>query len=415
MSSSIYDKNRMLYDYAQSESVKVVPTDLQQIPFDDQSYEEGQTMTITFSTGDYFLDPEKSYIQVGVGIVGNGVNPLSVNFGRGSCANLFGGCRIYHKSGTQITHNVNLDLWTKAKQKIEKDGFWFNSKGLIQGYLADPTGAGQSWWVSTSTQPEVRTFKIKLADLHPFFRGTDRKIFPPQIADGLRIELDLNTSGRVFFINPIVAPSSPIVSWNVSSCSLQAALVDVQDQAADITNDVAISRGLQWEFNDVFITTITVNENESDINIPVEKAVRKAQNVITFFRNRTGDTLPNFDSHVYPPQPDAQWNYRIGNILYPYKRAVNNPIDSYTVCIDNFEWQYGTNLTFNDFDAYDSLYTTLLRTEDQLLASGDFLNANKRVELQFQKSPTQESLLGHSCLEYRRVLTVNGVNSKVED
>jgi len=159
MSSSIYDKNRMLYDYSQSESVKVVPTDLQQIPFDDQSYDEGQTMTITFSTGDYFLDPEKSYIQVGVGIVGNGVNPLSVNFGRGSCANLFGGCRIYHKSGTQITHNVNLDLWTKAKQKIEKDGFWFNSQGLIQGYLADPTGAGQSWWVSTTTQPEVRIFK----------------------------------------------------------------------------------------------------------------------------------------------------------------------------------------------------------------------------------------------------------------
>ncbi len=414
MSNSIYSKNRMLYNYSQSESVKVVPTDLQQIPFDDQSYEEGQTMTITLSTGDYFVDPEKSYIQVSVGIVGNGTNPLAVNFGRGSCANLFGGCRIFHKSGTQITHNVNLDLWTKAKQRVEKDGFWFNSQGLIQGYLAEPTEAGQFFWSSTSTTPEVRNFKIKLADLHPFFRGTDRKIIPPQVADGLRLELDLNTSGRVFFINPVVVPSSPIVSWNVSSCSLQTALVDVQDQAVDFLNDVSIARGLQWEFNDVFVTTVTVGDTENDFNIPVEKAVRKAQNVITFFRDRSGDSNTGFDSHVFQPQPDAKWNYRIGNILYPYKRAITDPIDSYTVCVDSFEWEFGTNITYNEFNAYNSLYTTLLRTEDQLLSSGDFLNANKRIELQFSKSATN-TLLGHSCLEYRKMLTVNGTNSKVED
>ena len=407
---SVYDKNRMDYTFQKPESVKLVPTDLQQIPFDDQSYDEGQTMTLTFSSGGYFVDPQKSYIALAVSITGNNLAPLAVNWGKGSCANLFGGVRIYHKSGTQITHNTNLDLWTKAKQYIEKDAFWFDTQGTIQGYLADPYGVGQVFWSTQQATPETHNFKIKLCDLHPFFRGTKSKILSPQIIDGLRIELDLNPKGRAFFTT---VASSPIVEYTVAP-SLQCALVDCQDQASDVINDLANKRGLEWEFNDVFITTVGINDTQNDFTVSVDKAVSLAQNVITFTRNRTGDDDSGFDSHVYnEPSSGIKWNYRIANILYPYKRQVSNRIDTYTTLIDTFDWEYGTNLSYAEWNSYNHCYTTLLRTEDQLLNTGIYLNANKKIELEFQKSDSDD-LLVHTCLEHRKLLTVNAVNSKVD-
>ena len=90
--TSVYDKNRMNYSFQKPESVKLVPTDLQQIPFDNQSYDEGRTMTLTFSSGGYYVDPQKSYISLAVSITGDNISPLAVNWGKGSCANLF---RLY--------------------------------------------------------------------------------------------------------------------------------------------------------------------------------------------------------------------------------------------------------------------------------------------------------------------------------
>ncbi len=408
--TTVYDKNRMNYSFAQPESVKLLPTDLQQIPFDDQSYDEGRTMTLTFSSGGYFVDPEKSYISLGVSITGNNIDPLAVNWGKGSCANLFGGVRLYHKSGTQITHNTNLDLWTKAKQYIEKDSFWFNTQGVIQGYLVSPYAAGQVFWSSTQATPETKYFKIKLCDLHPFFRGTESKIFSPQLIDGLRVELDLNTKGRAFFTQ---SGSSPIVKYTVQP-DLQCALVEVQDQAADITNDIANKRGLQWEFNDVFMTTVGIDDNQNDFTVSLDKAVSLAQNVITFTRTRTGDEDTEFDSHVFnEPSANVKWNYRIANILYPFKRQVASTIDTYTTLIDSFDWECGTNLSYDEWKTYNHCYITLLRTEGHLLNTGIYLNSNKKIELQFQKEDSN-NLLVHTCLEHRKLLTVNGVNSKID-
>ncbi len=411
--TSILNKNRMEYNFKGNESTKLMPTDILQIPFDNNVYEGGDTMTFTFSSGKYFVDPQKSYLNLTVSVTGDNVAALKTNFGVGSATNLFGGVRLYHKSGTQITHNTNLDLWTKAKQYIEKDEFWFDTQGFIQGYKKTPyDGAPEDFiWITQQAEPETHSFKIKLCDLHPFFKGTDSKIFSPQIIDGLRIELDLNTKGRVFWSE---VGSAEIEKYTVSA-NVQCALVDVQAKAADMTNDIANKRGLQWEFNDVFVTTVSVKDTQDDLTIPVEKAVSLAQNVITFARLRDSDSDTNTDSHVYlKPSGGVKWNYRIGNILYPFKRQVDNHFDTYTTLIDAFDWQYGTNLQYLNWLNYNHCYVTSLRTEDQLLSTGIYLNANKQVELQLQKGLSND-LLFHSCLEHRKVLSVNSTNSKIDE
>jgi hypothetical protein len=404
----IYDKNRILYNFEQPESVKVVPTDLLQIPFDNKTYNEGDTAHLTITSGKYFVDPTKSYINIEVQITGDGVNPIQANFGRGSASNLFGGIRIFHKSGTQISNVIDFDLWKKAKDYVEKNEFWFDSTGFIAGYRPDLTD-----YIWTEVGPQTRSFKIKLCDLHPFFKGRDSKLFAPDIIDNLRLELDLNRAGRAFFTS---VASSAITDWKIVNIDLQTALVDVMDEAADVVNDIANKNGLKWTYNDVFISTRQIQGSTNNINTSVDKSVSLAQNVITFIRDATGDTNTGFDSHTYPKvSSGVKWNYRIANILYPFKRQVTNEFDSYTSLIDAFEWECGTNLPYSAYDEHNLLYPTLLRTEDHLLNSGDYLNANKRLELELEKNTIQANQLVHTCLEYTKLLTVNGVNSKVDE
>ena len=411
--TSILNKNRMDYRVEAPESNKLIPTDILQIPFDNDVYGMEQTMTFTLSSGKYFVDCDKSYLNVKVGVKGTGVGALNLNFGNGSVLNLFKAIRIYHRSGTQISHSVNMDLWSKAKQHITKDKFWFDTTGYIQGYRADPQN--EPIWTTTSANFEYHNFKVKLSDLHPFFEGKDDKLLPPQIADGLRIELDLPYKYRGFTSNTEV--SEQIVDYSVSP-NIQSALVEVQPSASDINNDIANKVGLKWVFNDVFMTSVTVAVDENDFTIPLQKAVSAGQNVITFSRLVDADNTLLLDSYKYtqPSGSNVNWNYIIGNQLFPYKRKVDNKIDTYTTAIDAFNWQYGTNMTYSKWDSQNTCYVTNLRTEDRLLNSGDYFNANKQIQLEFNKNGNSSfDRYVHCAIEYEKVLTANSTNSKIDE
>ena len=66
-------------------------------------------------------------------------------------------------------------------------------------------------------------FKIKLSELHPFFKGTEGKLLPKEIINDLRIELDTNLVNKVFTQG--AAPISEILTAQISKCELQLALV----------------------------------------------------------------------------------------------------------------------------------------------------------------------------------------------
>tara|TARA_B110000285_G_C15113389_1_gene612533 strand:- start:71 stop:1306 length:1236 start_codon:yes stop_codon:yes gene_type:complete len=411
MSKQIYEQNRMLYDFKQSSSVKLLPTDLQIIPFDDQEYNFSDTMTATFTSGEYFLDPQKSYISVSIKVGGDDSGQLKLNFGRGSISNLWNSIKIYTKSGTQISNVQNIDLWTKNRQTMTKDEFWKQSIGHIQGYRSNPateyifnqnTGVGGT---------EELQFKIKLSELHPFFKGTEDKLLAPEIIDNLRIELDTNAFNKVFTQGDI---ASPIVSSVISKSEIQMALVKVNDESLDVVSDMASKQGLKWSYSDVFITTRQVAADENNVNVNIDKACSHAKNIVSFLRNTT-DSVLSSDSYNYPQIEANKWNYRIHNTLYPYKRQVSETADSYSAAIDAYDWEFGTNLKYTDFVLHNNNYVTNLKTDDHILHSGEFLNANKRVELQFEKATLSESKYLHSCLEYVKVLSVNGTNSRIDE
>jgi len=510
MSIQVYKKNRMLYKFQQPESVKLQPVDIQIQPFDDQLYQSQSTMTTSINSGKMYVDPEKSYVDLGVrlspneelvndsgeityntslaittnvneivnlqglidlinssvgavvefsynpttqrvdheikinsssvvkisavvgdtgiyrllgyynpsntidlgqniGDTGSGnvapyLFPLVADWGLGSALNLWSSYRLNHKSGTTISNVQNLDKWHKAKDYLEKDDFWFDTYGFIQGYrdaAADPI------WNSAGAQ--TRDFKIKLADLHPFFRGTDQKLFPPEVIDGLRMELDLNSKFRAF------GSAGGFKDYEITKSDIQLALVKVQDEASDVVSDMANKMGLEWSYSDVYITTKQVEAQEDNFTIASDKACSLAKNVISFASFTLGNTQSQVDAYDYRPMPSAKWNYRIHNNLYPFKRQIDNRFDSYTTAVDMAEWYCGHNLTYSEWDDHNALYVSGLLTDDHLANSGIYLNANKKVELEFQKANDGNSRLVHTALEYGKVLKVNSVNSKIDE
>jgi hypothetical protein len=330
------------------------------------------------------------------------VSPLQASFGLGSVQNLFGSIRINHKSGTQIANVQNLDKWVKAKAYLEKDDFWFDTYGFIQGFRN--SGADPIWHSATD---ETRDFKLKLSELHPFFKGTGQ-LFPPEVIDALRIELDLNNKYRAF------ASAPGFESYEITSSDIQLALVLVQDEALDIISDEANSKGLEWTYDDVFITTKQVEAIEDNFTVAVDKAVSLAKNVITFPSFTLGNTQSAVDAYDYRPMPSAKWNYRIHNKLYPYQRRITNKFDSYTTAVDMVDWECGNNLTYAEWDDHNAIYVSGLMSDDHIKNAGIFLNANKKVELDFEKANDGNSRLVHTCLEHTKRLSVNTVNAKID-
>ena len=60
----ILNRNRILYEVAQPLSVKTRPYDTIIQPFENQVYNQNETMLVDIPTGKYFVDPEKSYLSV---------------------------------------------------------------------------------------------------------------------------------------------------------------------------------------------------------------------------------------------------------------------------------------------------------------------------------------------------------------
>ena len=327
---------------------------------------------------------------------------LDADFGVGSVQNMWNSIRINHKSGTQIANVQNLDKWAKAKAYLEKDDFWFDTYGFIQGFRSS---VAESIWHSATDLS--RDFKLKLSELHPFFKGTGQ-LLPPEVIDSLRIELDLNNKYRAF------SSVAGFVDYEITSCDTQLALVLVQDEASDIISDEANSKGLEWTYNDVFITTKQVEAIEDNFTIAVDKAVSLAKNVITFPSFTLGNTLSTIDAYDYRPMPSAKWNYRIHNKLYPYQRRITNKFDSYTTAIDMKNWECGDNLTYTEWNEHNAIYVSGLMSDDHITNAGIYLNANKKVELDFEKANDGNSRLVHTCLEHTKRLSVNSVNSKID-
>ena len=417
MSEAILQRNRMTYKVNQPTSVKTRPYDVIETFFTEQEYGTADTMICDFPTGKYYVDPTKSYLKMGVKVVDVLGGATSGGFGRGSCANLINNIRIFHKSGTTITSTHRNDINVCVRDYIEKDNFWFETQGVIQGY-----GTNLFTLDNTTYTP----FKIQLSELHGFFKGHNSKLLPPEIIDGLRMELDVNNP-----TTSVQANDSQIIDTRIRP-TLQLCLVKVMDNALVSVNNEANKVGLSWTFDDCFSTQQFLPKEEYDMTISIDKAVSVAKDIKVVSYNSQLRTSSGADSYAqwrptkpyratFPNPQATQWTYTLGTELYPYKKKVQYG-EAYPIVLDTYRTQYGVNQTRTDFVNEGFSFVSNLLTDDYLEMSGDFINTNKRLVWEcnnvFKNEDDQsegDDLLFVSLLTHTKVLRVNDTNSKIDE
>ena len=163
--------------------------------------------------------------------------------------------------------------------------------------------------------------------------------------------------------------------------------------------------------------------NDNAITISVDKAVSVAKSCLVFSRDNDLQNDITKDSYRFRfRQLGTNWNFTLGNDLYPWKKKVTEPFDAYSILLDTFSSRYGVNLTPNGFFGSGALntgkcngvYALNLLTDDYLEMSGDFINSNKRLNFSIQKQTDTAPSVWTTCLRYTKVLRVNGTNSRVD-
>jgi hypothetical protein len=364
-------------------------------------------MLVDIPSGKYFVDPEKSYLSVKIRSISSTAS--SATFGSGSLANIVRNLRLFHRSGTTITSAQELHIFTKARDRVEKDDFWFETMGAMQGY----TDFGGDDTVSSIVPIQ---YKIKLADLHPFFRGHGSKLLSPEIIRDMRMEIDLNPVGTVLKQD---ASGGVITDYELSSPELQLCLVKVMDNASANVQAMSVDKGLSWSYDDVHVISKNFSKNENDIVINADKSVSVAKHALTIIRDVPDVNNIDKDSYNYlyllgTFGNETRWSYTLGNQMYPFKRKIREQFDSYTTCIDAFSTQHGLNLSKVEYFNGNALHVTNLQTDDYLEMSGDFINANKKLEFQMSKQTQAEDQRFTTAIVYSKVLRVNSTNSRVD-
>jgi hypothetical protein len=402
--SQTLNRNRMLYQVAQPLSIKTQPHSLIRQPFERQIYLENDTMIVQLPTGKFFVDPDKSYLSVKLRVYNNTNTTCEATFGGGSMANLIRNIRIFHKSGTQITSGQDAHIWYKARDYAEKDTFWFETSGAVQGYNTPVLSA-------TDVQ-----FKMKLSDLHGFFKGHGDKLLPPEIIRDLRIEIDLNPTSQVFQrLGDYV-----VDGYSIDKPEIQLGLVNVMDNASANINNMATKGGLFWTYDDFFVASKNFSNTENDVVLSLDKAVSNACKAVTVIRNQ--NDINNITSDGYnflyllgTSQNPTRWTYTVGTDMYPYKKKIDEQFDAYTTCIDCFKAKNGVNLSRVQYFDGNALHVTCLETDDYLENSGIFLNTNQKLEFQLNKSSTGNNIQITTCLQHVNCLRVNSTNSRVDN
>ena len=295
-----------------------------------REYTENQKALIILNTGSSYVDPQNTFLKLTVTRTG-GTNPGY--WGWGSAGNLFRRLVISTRDGSEIErldqcHKLNavLDRYTKSKH-------WMDTVGSMAGYSSRPDKKQQepdaispadqefvigyntsdSWDKLSETKDDSRTYIIPMACVSSLFRSTST-LLPSVLMSGLRIELELETSG--------FAIRSTDYVYKVSDIEVHTDAYQLTDSITRVLNEHAALQGLEIPIITYAHVSDVVSAGQN--NYEVRKAVSRALSVITKFGPKTGVGEAK-DSMRSSPWRLTSFQTRCGSLYFP-----NNPISGAT-------------------------------------------------------------------------------------
>jgi hypothetical protein len=298
------------------------------------SYTGASTIIIDSQTGSTYVDPFNSYFVFRVALTTNGGNPWS--WGSGSVANLIDRIIVRSRSGKELSRVESFPLWAKFSQLYSNGRDWNRTISRSQGYAdygIDPTNATYG---DSNASGDTYSFVLPL-HIIPCFKPLNGKLLPPQLMEGLRLEITL------------ASPVATITSYNATALTTVTSVVTpelhydcftIADQFARKIIDMSARSGLKLLYEEAFHTLVVANT--TTINFDIKKACSKGLRLMLIPRNNAVVGVANSDPSGSNTYPFLTQQINIGSEYIPNQKLTTG-IDSKTFMEGYYQTMFAHN------------------------------------------------------------------------
>ena len=411
MVDSLLQVNRMLYKMPPS--ISIANSRHYQTGFpQQQAYGPGRTIVFDSQTGSAFIDGMTSYLKFRITTNNTG------DFGRGSAAQLVERAVVRSRQGKELCRLEGANLIGHMYDRFTCPQGWFTTAGPAEGYpvgaggdaTAENTGAGDGDWTGGVV------FILPIHKLCPFLK--QGKLLPPQIMEGLRIELTLNSVADALYWDGVTG--SAVTDYTLDQIEMKWDAYDIADQFKRSVMEMSASQGLNLVHKEWYRTIVSATADQFDFDI--KKAASKALQVVTIPRLTAALNLVTADSSIAETYDFSRQQYHVGSVYYP-----NTPLDTTQTLAGNkesFWWVLAAfrSLPCKEFqDVSPTTYTSRFGVSSASLnksqtsdIQGTIINNSRSLlaELQFASSASRRL---DSYLCHLRAVKVYPSNCVVRD
>ena len=273
-----------------------------------RTYGDSQTIVFNCNTGSQFLDAKRSYMTFKLQTTAGSTGDL----GAGSAANLFRSIRVKARSGVEICRLEGANLWSHVYQRWNCSRGAFATTLQSQGYGSVITGGNLD---GTGTDLNAGANFVVPLHLIPCFNQS--RLIPPQLADGMIIELELQTVANAIFSSTGTEPDD----YTISELKIRWDAYDLADAFDRKINEMAARDGLNLVHKEYYRTL--VSGNQSDYQYDIKKSCSKALGVYVCPRLTANINNINADSSVLNDQKVVRYQFQVGSTYYPNAPMTN--------------------------------------------------------------------------------------------
>lgn len=321
LTSALLQVNKLLYKIPPSLSIASQRRYVDVYP-QQRSYQNGETIVATFSSGTQFVDMKRSYLILDVKASG-GTGSTICDFGTGSVANIFEEIRVKSRSGVELTRlqgaNVliyHMQRWMCSKETI-------NSTLQAQGYTDAITGSTDGTGTVLGSTGARFIFPMYLI---PCFSGD--RLIPPQLLEGAIIEIVLAQPNTAFFTvatstadmsSPVIytytAPPTAPSSYTVSGLQFRLDAYDIADAFDRRIGQMAASQGLNLTYCEYYRNLI--QQASTEFNYDVKKSASQALAIYVIPRLSNNYSEIFYDGMVTEKLACNYFQVNVGSTWYP--------------------------------------------------------------------------------------------------
>jgi len=303
LQNSLLQVNKMLYKMPPSLGITARRHHV--IDFSQQNtYTNGQTIVFDLQTGSYFVDGKNSYLRLDVQTDGG-----QSRFTSGGVTNIISRVVVRTKSGKEWCRCEEFNLYARNILRYEASNNYLEKVGKSYGY--------DSGVAPTNTAKTRYTIPMWLI---PCFNQD--KLLPPQIMEGLRIEITLAQVGEALErLGGDPAPDPP-TGYSVVNAEIHSDAFDIADQFKRKVAEMSARQGLILVHKEYFHSNVGTISDTNNYNFDIKKACSKACRNFNILRLNANVNNVNVDSMNAEQYDVLKYQAHIGQDYIP-----NQPIE----------------------------------------------------------------------------------------